>query len=398
MAIDTSMYSQLRAPQMESPTQMMGNAMKLSDLMDQRQDRKAAREKQQTLKDIYQRNTVQNEDGSTDLNRKAVLSDLYKVDPQLAMKTESGFKADKAKAEQMDFESRKRQLETAKDLAWSVRDPQSYQAMRQKAQELGLPNANQLPPEYDPGYVRQMQMGTLKASEQLAQQNKNRSFDMQKQNQQFSQSMAKQDQAMDREKFEYKKQYDQEQMGFNREKEMAKALEKYQTKLDKKNSLKIEGMDIMDGAQPTTEDAKKVKAALVQRKNILASLDKLETLVDSEGTEAFSWGNESGEMSQLATDARMGAKDLYELGVLAGPDMELLESVIPDPSDIGWAVTPKSADKVKKRLQRAKKIMEEKTKNIAETRGYRERAEGPPPLAKNQNVQRFRTDEIEWAD
>ena len=45
------------------------------------------------------------------------------------------------------------------------------------------------------------------------------------------------------------------------------------------------------------------------------------------------WGARAGQLAPAYTDMLMSLKDYYNLGVLTGPDLDLLKSVVPDPTD-----------------------------------------------------------------
>lgn len=350
--IDHSIYFQQQTPDIVGSIQ---KGLSMRDMMDQRKARQAAEAEQAQIKGVFAQNV--GEDGQ--LDRKATLSSLTKINPEKALAYQEKFnsldQADMQKNE-MGLKQKLGQLDFVGRLVGGVTDEASYQQARKAAQDAGL-DVSQLPPMYDPNIMKRVQMQALSAKEQLQMQ-------------------------MDQAAQARSAQVQNRQLGQKDRELSQKDIElgiKERDKREKANSAKVEGLAIAPGAMPTADDAKKVKAALVQRDNIVNSLDKLEKMVESEGTEAFSWGSESSNMAQLATDARMGAKDLYQLGVLTGPDMELLESVIPDPSDWGWAFTPNAAAKVKAQLARAKDIIKEKAGTIASTRGYEVPGAAPTP-------------------
>lgn len=128
----------------------------------------------------------------------------------------------------------------------------------------------------------------------------------------------------------------------------------------------IPGLSIAEGAKPTRDDAKEMKNSVERAAQIRSSLSQLQSLVDKKGSEIY--GPSADQMSQLVTDARLNAKELYKLGVLTGPDMTLLSAVIPDPTSIGSALTRKST--LVENLNKAQAIIADKVAQTAKARGY----------------------------
>lgn len=178
MPLDPNIILQGRGLQIDSPIDAASKAMTMGQLI--RQGRRQEKEDAdaEAIKSAVSKNVIQNPDGSTSLNRKAVLSDLYKLNPSKAMEVESTFKTQDREQEKAKFETLAKQTEIAKQLAWSINDPTSYEAARQKSIELGLPNADKMPSQYPgDGMIKQMQMATLTAFEQMAQHWKQKDYD-----------------------------------------------------------------------------------------------------------------------------------------------------------------------------------------------------------------------------
>lgn len=88
----------------------------------------------------------------------------------------------------------------------------------------------------------------------------------------------------------------------------------------------IPGLETAPGAQPTAEDAKKVKASIAARERVNASVDELMSLYNKHGTEMT--GPVAVRMGQLITAIKLEGKNLAELGALSGPDVNLMESIV----------------------------------------------------------------------
>jgi len=96
----------------------------------------------------------------------------------------------------------------------------------------------------------------------------------------------------------------------------------------------VPGMEVAPGAAPTADDAKKVKASLASRQRMDALVSELRALHGKHGTELT--GPVATRMGQLVTGIKLEAKNLAELGALAGPDMAIVESLAgADPTSWG---------------------------------------------------------------
>jgi hypothetical protein len=165
--IDHRIYQNTRAPDLVGAVK---EGMALGDMVNKRKADAA-------IKGAYQKNVIQNPDGSTTLDRKGVLGDLYKVDPQKAMAQENEFKAQDQAAKDREFDMLGKKTMAAKQLAWSINDENSYQAAREQAVKMGLMAPDQLPPNYDPQLVEGFKRSTLSAEAQIQDYWKKRNFD-----------------------------------------------------------------------------------------------------------------------------------------------------------------------------------------------------------------------------
>lgn len=177
MAIDASIPLQVKGLQLDNPLDVASKVMSMKQLarQGQMQDRQVAEE--EDIRNAFRKNVIVGEDGKTTLNKPAVLSDLYKKNPAKAIEAEQQFKKMDEQEAEAKLKQVTQQTEVAKQLAWSISDPVSYEQARQTGLKLGLPNADKLPAQYPgDGFIQQMQMRTLTASEQLAQQWKQKEF------------------------------------------------------------------------------------------------------------------------------------------------------------------------------------------------------------------------------
>lgn len=160
MPIDPRIALMGQAPQIESYLDKSNKAMtmKRMALLNQADEQQFADD--QALRDAYKQNMVVGEDGKQTLNRGGVISALSQTNPRQAMALQK-------EMSDADIAQMQKQADLARELAWSINDPTSYQIARQKGIELGLPNANSLPPQYDPGFVRNMKMRTMTYKDQV---------------------------------------------------------------------------------------------------------------------------------------------------------------------------------------------------------------------------------------
>lgn len=168
MAIDPNILLQARQPQLNDPLEVAGKAMSLKQLQIQNQAMQRDQSDKMAYNDILKRNTSVGSDGKLAVNKGATLSELSKTNPQAAMSLQEKWASE-------DFDQVKKRTEMSKQLAWSM-TPENYSVIRNQAIQMGIPHADKLPDFYDPGIVRQLQMSTLNADEQLKQMNSDRDY------------------------------------------------------------------------------------------------------------------------------------------------------------------------------------------------------------------------------
>ena len=185
MALDSSMIMQGQAPQIQNPMDIAAKAMNLRDMVRQgeMQDYQLQKARQadsddRQMRDIFSRNVKQDPTtGETSLDRKGVLADLYKVAPTKAMDVQQTWQKQDLENSKADREAKKAQIELqlkqvglAGQLAGAMTDQQSYDQMKAYAQQLGLPNVDKLPAQFDPAFVHRLQTMSMNAKDQLEQQ------------------------------------------------------------------------------------------------------------------------------------------------------------------------------------------------------------------------------------
>ncbi len=95
----------------------------------------------------------------------------------------------------------------------------------------------------------------------------------------------------------------------------------------------LEGYELLPEASPSKSEVEKARAAQGVTRTIVQTVGDIQKIYKKYGNTPLP-GPVKAQMQALATDLKMTAKSesQYQLGVIAGPDMGLLESVVPDPS------------------------------------------------------------------
>lgn len=96
--------------------------------------------------------------------------------------------------------------------------------------------------------------------------------------------------------------------------------------------VKVDGADVKPGFRPTTDDAKKAKAAKAAYDQINSSMNEMDQIYARSGTNLV--GADATRMASLRTNVLMAQKELDNLGVLSGQDESLTLDQVPDPTTI----------------------------------------------------------------
>lgn len=169
MPIDTSVYSQLQAPDIAGS---IDKGLRLRDLVDARNEKSA-------IKDAYKSNMQTASDGTMSLNRPKFLSDIAKVNPEAAMNYQKEFAAqDKLTAEQqaLRLQQQSQKFGLIANMAGAAVDQPSYDRVRMEAEQIGLTKPGELPVQYDQNLIKYYQARALTQKERIDQQMKDRDF------------------------------------------------------------------------------------------------------------------------------------------------------------------------------------------------------------------------------
>lgn len=132
----------------------------------------------------------------------------------------------------------------------------------------------------------------------------------------------------------------------------------------------VPGYEATGEVRVKPEEAMKFRKASANAEQLVSKLDRLGKLVKENGSYEFG-GNAGTEMSQLATEIQLIAKgeDMYQLGVLTGPDLSLLQKITADPSSLDSMFTRDSSRETQIATQL--KSIKDKLSSTAKSMGYR---------------------------
>lgn len=146
----------------------------------------------------------------------------------------------------------------------------------------------------------------------------------------------------------------------------------------------VPGYEVTEGAVPTLDDAKKVKAALASAARMRAITKEMRELHRQHGTELT--GPHAVRFGQLVTAARLEGKNIGELGALSGPDMGLVDALIgTDPSSVEASLKAAvGVDNTDAALDGLERWVDSQEAAITQTSGYRRK----PTAAEAAGVKR----------
>ena len=146
------------------------------------------------------------------------------------------------------------------------------------------------------------------------------------------------------------------------------------------DEINVPGYEIEPGIRFQKEEAQKARKAISSFSTMDKGISRMKQLVDKYGSYEFS-GPESGEMDSLATGLQVTAKELYDLGVLNGPDMTLLQKQFQNPDTLKSMFT---RDKTRQaELDTALSTLKTAFQEGLKSKGYRQAGGGAPPPAEN---------------
>lgn len=152
----------------------------------------------------------------------------------------------------------------------------------------------------------------------------------------------------------------------------------------------IPGLEIEEGASPSSDDAKRVKTAMVAANTMGGYINELRNLYRNQGPSMM--GPTAEKQRQLITAIQLEAKTVAELGALSGPDLGLMQSVAgADPTTFqGFLKSSFGLSDPNAALDQLDKWMHVKVNALKKTYGYRDARKDPartaPPASLDEPV------------
>jgi hypothetical protein len=116
-------------------------------------------------------------------------------------------------------------------------------------------------------------------------------------------------------------------------------------------SVAIPGLKPISGTRITNQSVERVKKAMPDMRSVDSLINDIISKYDKMGSEIV--GDDAADYSSKIRNLQLLAKSesLYNLGVITGPDLMLLESVIPDPSSIKEGIKKQVVGDISVRLK-----------------------------------------------
>lgn len=173
MPVDHSIYFQQQVPDIAGGLE---RGLRMSDMYQQRKINDKAYAEDQAISESAKRNVVAGPDGQMTLDKKGYLSDLAKINPMKAIETDRAFKSQAVEDENKQLENHAKKATVFSQLLGSATDQNSYAGARAQAIQMGLADSKTLPEQYDPNYVKSVQMRVLSIKDRLDQGWKQKEF------------------------------------------------------------------------------------------------------------------------------------------------------------------------------------------------------------------------------
>lgn len=348
--IDSDIYLRNKGLDLGRVMDSYQEGVKLKDIADQRQ-------KQKSIEDAYKAGVVQNPDGTFKQDRGVTLSKIAEFDPKAAMEQEAKWKTS-------DYEDLTRKRDEVGKFAGFVanvrdqvfKDPSSYSTVLNQAKSMGY-DVSMMPQQYGPDAQKMIESyynNAIGAQKQIENEFRQKELDSR---------------AADRKDAKEERRY---LFGVGRQDKLDAKAEKLQ---DREDQLAVPGFKRTGEVLPRTEEAQKFRKATSVSEQLSSKLNRLKQLVKEKGSYEFG-GTGGTEMESLATEIQLLGKspELYELGVLAGPDLSLLEKITADPASMNSLFTRDSSRL--KQIDTQLKSISQKLDSTAKSLGYKKQGTG----------------------
>lgn len=256
------------------------------------------------------------------------------------------------------------QLSASAQVLGGARDQAGWDAARTRLASMGV-DVSDMPPQFDPAWQQSEIQQAMTVAERLAERWKQQNF------------------ALEQERFGETKRHNRTQEGISAANAAAYRANLDQTRQGKPTYDAERGV-IVDpvtgvarpvtladgGALPTKKttmgvDAKRAETTL---RGIDKTLSDYEALVTTHGPQ-IAPGKPKGQLTGAYANLQMELKNLYELGALTGPDVEVLGRMITPPDALTANLNPYAKEQMLAQLKEAKKTIKEKKEAFGATYG-----------------------------
>lgn len=129
----------------------------------------------------------------------------------------------------------------------------------------------------------------------------------------------------------------------------------------------IPGMQLRQGFRPPEKTVEELRAGKTTIDSLNSTIDKLDEAIGKYGTHILP-GKENALLGTLITNAQLQLKEAQKLGVLNGPDLQLMIKQLGDPTSIRGAMQGPQALQMK--LKQAKALLNKQYKLSAANAGF----------------------------
>jgi hypothetical protein len=381
MAIDASIPLGVQPMEIQSPVNAFAKMQALQGMQQQNaMNALAMQERQRTIADEANLNRIYGQayDDQGRLDRNKLFSGMAGANLGAKIPAAQKLLSDQDKAQ---LETRKIELEnTGKlvggvaSLMYGVKDQASYDAARNAvAQQYGAEAANRLPLMFNPNDVQRRVNQALTISDQIQREQKNL------------------DQQLNQDKFTWQKQSDTATLnetirGHNLTN--ARALE--QLRLQREQGKVPSGYRALsDGTLEAIPGGPADKLGESQMKqlngvnNLRDAIGRYQQQLDEFGTLGLVSPSARAKMGTLYNNMMLFAKEAYNLGVLNGPDYQIMTDMLTDPRSMKGLII--SRDDMKSQTNLLDSVMQKVGENVSQRRPVPGGASGnpQPPFGDN---------------
>lgn len=173
-------------------------------------------------------------------------------------------------------------------------------------------------------------------------------------------------------------QNQQDERDYRHQQESDRILRDRQDKIEK---VSVPGFDIQEGILPSSTDAEALKKAAQNADVIKTQLADLHGLVTEYGTE-YGFGDHQARMQNDAERIKLNLKELENLGVLNGPDVEVLNRSFMNPTDLSNQF--RSNKTILNSFDNFGNYLDQRVDSTAKARGYKRQGNSSsnPPSGK----------------